>query len=199
MTKPTTPSTSEKIAAKSRRENGPGRELAIAKNGGSGGKVTTIISILNLVGMVGIGIWTVFIAIQANSISGQVKNLSAWVNINLMSLKSDYVQGSKQTVYHLSIELDNAGPGVASHVRFGVGTEEGKPTNEAIGVNTALHGSIELAASDLSFAIADYSCVTTSSRDPASIVTLWVVYRDGLGQLFTREFPPTPRFNVSFK
>ena len=173
--------------------------MANGKNGGSGGKVTTIISILNLVGMVGIGIWTVFIAIQANSTSAQVKNLSAWVNINLMSLKSDYVQGSKQTVYHLSLELDNAGPGVASHVHFGVGPDEGIPTDQAIAVNSALHGTVALATSDLSYAIFGYSGAPTSSQDPANIVTLWVVYKDGLGQLFTLAFPPTPRFSLSFK
>src|SRR5690349_20074681 len=69
----------------------------------------------------------------ANSISAQVRDLNARVDLNLVTLKSDYVSGTKPTFVNFTLELNNVGPGVASHVHFGIEVTQGDPDGRAIG------------------------------------------------------------------
>src|SRR5437588_1814633 len=76
----------------------------------------------------------------SNNIQAEVRDLNARVDLNLVTLKSDYVKGTKPSIVNFVLELSNVGPGVASHVTFGIASAQGYPSQRAIGVNDSLDG-----------------------------------------------------------
>lgn len=137
---------------------------------------------------------TLIVGIQANGIQGQIRDLSARVDINLVSVTA--VREINPAGFIFKIQLSNAGPGVASKVIFGLVSADlqdvpSDQRSQAIAVNGSVVGTVLLPPYEVPTPV---EFAGQPAADPAKVVDVWVTYFDSLNSSFREDFPPDSRY-----